>query len=240
MLGPPLSVFTSGGNSGGTCSSGPTSTHPVSKSQQMPIRPIPFHSGPPHHFSPQKTLQSHSTHSSSPPPPPPSQNHHLHQSHPNSNSNVPNSLPSPSSSTSSNSSHGYPGTPFTLPNGISVRFPGESFLSTNQFLETRLREGKSYGPPGPKEKADGESESVQLVESSGEPISVSSENPDSRTSLSPVPFLQEAEIEKIKESALRLIQTLPEELVQPKVTAKRKAAADFEVNANMFITFLNF
>ena len=115
--------------------------------------------------------------------------------------------PSSSSSTSSNSHH------YTLPNGISLRIPADQLIPSH-FLETRLR---TRSEPNSPASAD-----------SPQPTTPT-QNLDSRSSISPVPFLQDHEIEKITESAVRVLQSLPDYMGEPRITAKRKSSADFEV-----------
>lgn len=245
ILGPPLSAYM---NQNATSSTGTTSS--TGSKTQMPIRPIPYHSGmsgsssslqTPSATSHQSFMETKHLHPKYQPVRSDSnfsnggnednsQNHQI-QVHAGGNSTTMNSANqnhsmsvaqsqhSPSSSTSSLGSNcAFPGTPFTLPNGISVRFPTEPVQnSSNLLLESRLREGK------PAEASVEPTPRSSSIEST-------CDHPDSRSSVSPVPFLQDHEIQKIRDSAIRTVKALPPEFAEPKITGKRKYSADFDVS----------
>ena len=53
---------------------------------------------------------------------------------------------------------------------------------------------------------------------------------DSRTSISPIPFLQEHEIQRLSEAAVTVISGLPASMMEPRLSAKKKTCAEFEVS----------
>jgi len=93
------------------------------------------------------------------------------------------------------------------PSGFySSRFTPDSIIPTH-FLEQRIR---------------------TLSEPSSPSSAPESPHPDSRSSLSPIPGLQDHEILKLAEATLNLARSLPPSIAEPRFT-KKKCCADYEV-----------
>ena len=187
---------------------------------QLPVRPIPFHSGTPmipgQFLNPtelMKNLQSKLCSLRGNP-----GGNETHES--NSSSPVGNLVPTPVISLSSNSF-----TPGQIASGLSS-VPGGSLnggtssssstashldqIIPSHFLEQRIRTRSEASSPASSTESH-----HQL---------------DSRTSISPIPFLQEHEVQRLSEAAVTVISGLPASMMEPRLSAKKKMCAEFEVS----------
>jgi hypothetical protein len=89
--------------------------------------------------------------------------------------------------------------------GPSIRIPVDQIIPSH-FLEQRIRTGSEPNSPAASESLS-----------------------ESGSSLSPVPFLQEAEIIKLADAAAQIVKSLPPYVFEPQLPPKKKVYGDFEV-----------
>ncbi|CAG7815167.1 unnamed protein product [Allacma fusca] len=197
----------------------PGSTTPLTvegSSSQIPIRPIPFHSaggGSPQFLNPTELMKNLQSKLSSLRGNTGSETHGS-----NSSSPIGNLVPTPVISLSSSN---YSSSQISTTNNINGQSNGGSGLSLSlngnsissdqiipsHFLEQRIRTRSEASSPASS------NESHQL---------------DSRTSLSPIPFLQDHEIQRLSETAVHVIAGLPSSMMEPRLSAKKKMCAEYE------------
>lgn len=91
-----------------------------------------------------------------------------------------------------------------------IKIPVDQLIPSH-FLETRMRTRSDLSSP------------VSSL--------ASSPHPEGRNSVSPVPLaLQDHEIQKLADTAIHLIRSLPSSVTEPKFSSKKKTSADYEVN----------
>lgn len=249
----------------------PPSIEPLPSPNQMPIRPIPFHStgaiglispgaGPPNNMTSPHHGSAYNPVSPSPTPAQTFLNSSelkniqmkIFAMRNSTSSNELSRSNSPASSNPSPSSFPIPSqSPTQLPrNTVSPSlFPTLVAMPSVQIQNSHNRvvsdqQQQQLRPP-PEKSALGSQQHLnarsQSNESPGTTTTASTAaaatttelHLNSRISLSPIPFLQDNEIQQIVVSAVKIVECLPEHMHVPRIS-KRKGSADYEVSVHAY------